>query len=132
MRARRGHHAGAGHRGGAPARWRGAAVVAAAALSLTAGAVPASAAGGYTVTATIPVGSSPRAVAVDPSTQTAYVTNAGDGTVSVIDAATRAVTATIPVGLRPGRGGGRPRRRDRLRNQRQRWHRVGDHRAPAA
>src|SRR6476620_8453825 len=98
MRARRDHHAD-GRRGGAPARWRGAAaaaVVAAAALSLAAGAVPASA-GGYTVTATIPVGSSPRAVAVDPATHTAYVTNTGDGTVSVIDAATNAVTATIPV-----------------------------------
>ena len=105
MRARWGHHAGAGHRGGAPARWRGAAVaaavVAAAALSLAAGAVPASAAGGYTVTATIPVGSYPLEVAVDPSTHTAYVTNADDDTVSVIDAATRAVTATIPVGPSP-------------------------------
>ena len=78
-----------------------AAVVAAAALSLAAGAVPASAAGGYTVTATIPVGSYPLAVAVDPSTHTAYVTNAHDDTVSVIDAATRAVTATIPVGSFP-------------------------------
>ena len=104
MRARRDHHAD-GHRGGAPARWRGAAVaaavVAAAALSLAAGAVPASAAGGYTVTATIPVGSYPLAVAADPAAHTAYVTNAHDGTVSVIDAATLAVTATIPVGSFP-------------------------------
>ena len=66
MRAQWGLHAGAGHRGGVPARWRGAparwrvaAVVAAAALSLVAGAVPALAAGGYTVTATNPVGPKP-------------------------------------------------------------------------
>jgi len=38
---------------------------------------------------------------VDPGTRTAYVANAGDGTVSVIDEATRTVTATIPVGHRP-------------------------------
>ena len=76
MRARRDHHAGAGHRGRTSARWRGAAaVVAAAALSLAAGAVPASAAGGYTVTATIPVGSDPVGVAVDPAAGTVYVTN---------------------------------------------------------
>ena len=41
-----------------------------------------------TVTRTIPVGSLPQAVAVDPATRTVYVTNAGDNTVSVIDAAT--------------------------------------------
>ena len=101
MRGRRDHHSGAGHRGRTSARWRSAVVVGAAALSLAAGAVPASAAGGYTVTATIPVGSGPFAVTVDPATHTAYVTNANDGTVSVIDAATRAVTATIPVGSYP-------------------------------
>ena len=54
-----------------------------------------------TVTATIPVGSEPYGVAVDPATHTVYVTNAGDGTVSVIDAATNTVTATIPVGAYP-------------------------------
>ena len=101
MRVRRDHHAGAGHRGRTSACWRGAVVVGAAALSLAAVAVPASAAGGYTVTATIPVGSRPLAVAVDPATHTAYVANNWDGTVSVIDAATRAVTATIPVGTYP-------------------------------
>ena len=53
------------------------------------------------VTATIPVGSGPFGVAVDPAAGTVYVTNNGDGTVSVIDAATRAVTATIPVGSGP-------------------------------
>ena len=84
------HHAGTGQRGRIPARRRAAAVtavVAAAALSLAAGAVPASAAGGYTVTATIPVGAVPEAVAVDPATDTAYVASSGAGTVSVISAA---------------------------------------------
>ena len=38
-----------------------------------------------TVTATIPVGVEPSAVAVDPSTHNVYVTNSYDGTVSVID-----------------------------------------------
>jgi hypothetical protein len=88
MRARRDHHqAGTGHRGGAPARWRGAAVIAATALSLTAGVVPASAAGGYTVTATIAqVGADLGGVAVYPATHAAYVANYGDGTLSVISA----------------------------------------------
>ena len=54
-----------------------------------------------TVTATIPVGSGPGGVAVDPAAGTVYVTNADAGTVSVIDAATSAVTATIPVGSGP-------------------------------
>ncbi len=87
MRARRVHHAGTGHRGGASGRWRAAAVVlAAAVLSLAAGAVPALAAGGYTVTAAIHVGDIPLGVAADPATKTAYVTNYGAGTVSVINA----------------------------------------------
>ena len=101
MRAPRDHHAGTGDRGGASAGWRGAAVaaamVAAAALSLTADAAPASAAGGYGVTATIPVGDQPTAVAVDPATHAACVVNSGDSTVSVIDEATNDVTAAIPV-----------------------------------
>jgi len=101
MRARRDHHGG-GHRGTTSARWRGGTVVvAAAALSLTAGVAPTSAAGGYTVTATIAVGSYPYGVAVDPAAGTVYVANAGAGTVSVIDAATNTVTATIAVGSAP-------------------------------
>jgi YVTN family beta-propeller protein len=47
------------------------------------------------VTATIGVGSLPQAVAVDPSTHTAYVANYGDSTVSVINEATNTVTATL-------------------------------------
>jgi hypothetical protein len=54
------HHAGAGPRGRIPARWRaaaaGTAVVAAAALSLTVGTAPASAAGGYNVSVISPAG----------------------------------------------------------------------------
>ena len=50
------------------------------------------------VTATIPVGNDPSAVAADPAAGTVYVANFGGGTVSVIDVATRTVTATIPVG----------------------------------
>jgi YVTN family beta-propeller protein len=61
-------------------------------------AVPASAAGGYTVTATIPVGSDPGAVAVDSAAGNVYVANNGAGPVSVIDEATNAVTDTVPVG----------------------------------
>jgi hypothetical protein len=56
------HHA--GQRGRTPARRRAVGVITAAALSLAAGAVPASAAGdSYTVTATIPVGEDPFGVA---------------------------------------------------------------------
>ena len=108
MRARGGHHVVAGHRGGTAARWRRGAAAAvrplAAALPLAvcaATAVPASAAGGYTVTATIAVGSGPDGVAVDPTAHTAYVTNINDDTVSLIDEATSTVTATIAVGGGP-------------------------------
>jgi YVTN family beta-propeller protein len=101
MHAPQDRHTGAGQRGRIPARWRAAAVATAAALALAAGAVPASAADGYTVTATIPVGAYPEGVAADPVAGTVYVTNTGDNTVSVIDAATSTVTATIPVGTNP-------------------------------
>jgi YVTN family beta-propeller protein len=104
MRARGAHRVRADRRGGT-VRWRRVVIITvAAALPLTvvaAAAQPASAAGGYTVTATIGVGSDPDGVAVDSAAGTVYVANSGAGTVSVIDAATNAVTATIGVGSDP-------------------------------
>jgi YVTN family beta-propeller protein len=50
---------------------------------------------------TIGVGNYPHGVAADPAAGTVYVTNAEDGTVSVIDTATGTVTATIGVGSGP-------------------------------
>ena len=92
-------------RSGITARWHRAAIAAGAlALPLAAAGIaapPASAADTYGVTATIPVGNSPQGVAVAPSTHIAYVANATDNTVSVIDEATNTVTATIPVGSDP-------------------------------
>ena len=132
MRALRGNHIIAGHRGGVSACWRRAGVAAAAlALPLAAAgiaAAPASAAAGYMVTHTISVGSSPYGVAVDPAAHTVYVTNDGGGTVSVIDEATDAVTHTIPVGSGAFGCGGRSRSPDRLRGQSRLWHRVSDRR----
>ncbi|MFJ9371407.1 protein kinase, partial [Nocardia sp. NPDC101769] len=55
----------------------------------------------YAVTATIPVGKGPVGVAVDPAGHSAYVTDNGANSVSVIDTITRTVTATIPVGNNP-------------------------------
>jgi len=52
-------------------------------------------------TTTIPLGSSPQGVAVDPSTDMVYVANSSSYTVSVIDGATNTVTATIDVGSDP-------------------------------
>jgi YVTN family beta-propeller protein/predicted outer membrane repeat protein len=54
-----------------------------------------------TVTATVTVGDSPQAVAVNPVTGQVYVANAGDTTMSVIDGATNTVTATVTVGESP-------------------------------
>jgi YVTN family beta-propeller protein len=54
-----------------------------------------------TVTATLPVGNSPLAVAADSAAGTVYVANYNDNTVSVIDVATGTVTATLPVGSNP-------------------------------
>ncbi len=56
---------------------------------------------GNRYTKSIPVGSRPYGVGVDPSAHTVYVTNAADDSVSVIDAATNTVTTTIPVGTDP-------------------------------
>jgi YVTN family beta-propeller protein len=95
----------ADHHGRAAPHWQTAvAVVAAAVLALTVGAAaeqPALAAGSYTVTATIEVGTGPDGVAVDRTTHTAYVTNIDDDTVSVINEATAAVTTAITVGGGP-------------------------------
>ena len=96
------HQVGAGQRGRTSARWRAAAAVtAAAALSLAVATVPASAAGGYTVTATIPDGKDPTGAAVDPVTHTAYVANEEDGTVSVISAARTPTALSASIGLSP-------------------------------
>ncbi len=53
------------------------------------------------VVATIPVGTTPQAVAVNPSTNNIFVANAGDNTVSVIDGATNTVSGMAPVGHLP-------------------------------
>ena len=53
------------------------------------------------LTATIPVGSNPWGVAVNPAGSLVYVTNHASDTVSVINAATNAVAATVPVGRNP-------------------------------
>ena len=49
----------------------------------------------------IPVGDRPRGIAISPDGKEAYVANAGDNTVSVINTATKKVVATIPVGDEP-------------------------------
>ena len=104
MRALWGNHITTSHRRGLAARWRWAGgAIAAVTLPMASSGVaaaPARAAGCYRVTHTIPVGSAPYGVAVDPAAHTVYVTN-GAGTVSVIDEATSTVTATVPVGAFP-------------------------------
>src|SRR5262249_10243894 len=54
-----------------------------------------------TVVATIPVGSQPFGVAVNPTTNRVYVANMSSNNVSVIDAATNMVVATVPVSSTP-------------------------------
>lgn len=49
----------------------------------------------------VPVGATPCAVAVNPQTNSVYVANYADSTVSVIDGTTHTAMATIPVGLHP-------------------------------
>lgn len=53
------------------------------------------------MTASIPVGSVPFGVAVNPKTNTIYAANELAGTVSVISGQTNTVTATIHVGSVP-------------------------------
>ena len=54
-----------------------------------------------TVTTTIPTGSGPHCVVIDPSGTRAWVTNLYDDTVSVLDLTTRTAVATIDVGALP-------------------------------
>ena len=54
-----------------------------------------------TVVTTIPVGSNPQSLAINPAGTFAYVTNTGDDTVSKINLATDTVVATTTVGLFP-------------------------------
>jgi YVTN family beta-propeller protein len=54
-----------------------------------------------TVTATVPVGSMPRYLAVTPDGTRVYVANNGDNNISVIDTVTNTVTDTIIAGLAP-------------------------------
>src|SRR5260370_23622305 len=56
---------------------------------------------GQTVTATVAVGQSPSAMAVNPVTNKIYVANRSDNTVTVIDGASNTVSATVPVGTSP-------------------------------
>jgi len=53
-----------------------------------------------TITATVPAGTNPVAVAVNPVTNKIYVANQGSGSVTVIDGATNATT-TVPAGTIP-------------------------------
>ena len=54
--------------------------------------------GTNTVVATVPVGTWPDGVAVNPTTNRIYVANCDSNNVSVIDGATNTVVATVPVG----------------------------------
>ena len=61
----------------------------------------ASAGSGLAIVATIPVGSQPHGVAINPSTNRIYIANQLSGSVSVIDGATDSVVDTIAVGGQP-------------------------------
>lgn len=87
-------------------RVRCTALVAMAAVGVTLSAAATSAAADQAPTGPYPLGQSsagqsPWAVAVDPTTHSAYVTNSDGNTVSVIDEPTRTVRATVAVGTKP-------------------------------
>jgi YVTN family beta-propeller protein len=71
------------------------------AVGMPAVASPAAAAARKPKVTTIPVGLGPVRVATNPQTNTIYVTNSGDGTVSVINGKKNKVVATIPFGVMP-------------------------------
>ena len=54
-----------------------------------------------TVSTTVPVGTLPGGVAVNPTGTDVYVANAGSNTVSVINPANNTVSTTVPVGSTP-------------------------------
>jgi YVTN family beta-propeller protein len=54
-----------------------------------------------TVTTTIKVGTNPKALSVDASTNTIYVVNYADNTVSIVDRKANKIIVAIPVGLHP-------------------------------
>ena len=57
---------------------------------------------------TIPVGTQPGDVGVNPNTNTIYIANFGSNSVSVINGTTNTVTAAIPVGSKPAAIGVNP------------------------
>jgi len=61
-----------------------------------------------TVVVTVPVGTNPWAVGVNPTTNKIYVANQGSNTVSVINGADNSVVATVPVGRYPYAVGANP------------------------
>jgi YVTN family beta-propeller protein len=79
------------------------------AVTAAAGAAPGHSARGMAAAATgclkvkarIPVGNAPDGVAVDPATNTIYVTNQDGSSVSVLNGKTGTVTATVGVGSSP-------------------------------
>lgn len=55
-----------------------------------------------TVIATVPVGTNPAGIDVNPLTSRVYVANRGSNTISVINSLTNAVIASVPVGSEAG------------------------------
>jgi YVTN family beta-propeller protein len=70
-------------------------------VQLDASVVGARPAAALSPTSVVRVGVKPTWIAVDPTRARAYVTNTGDGTLSVVDLTTNVVIAEIPVGHAP-------------------------------